>query len=77
MRTKRAKRIVDILLGTGLLLLMSYQVTGEAGSLPVSPSTIPAAPVWPMTSGRGWKPRASRLPHHPSMIHEKKRPTRR
>ena len=31
MQTKRAKHIVDILLGVGLLLLMSYQVTGEAG----------------------------------------------
>ena len=31
MQTKRAKHIVDILLGFGLLLLMSYQVVGEAG----------------------------------------------
>jgi len=31
MQTKRAKHIVDILLGAGLLLLMSYQVAGEAG----------------------------------------------
>lgn len=31
MQTKRAKHIVDILLGIGLLLLMSYQVVGEAG----------------------------------------------
>ena len=31
MQTKRAKHIVDILPGIGLLLLMSYQVTGEAG----------------------------------------------
>ena len=31
MQTKRAKHIVDILLGVGLLLLMSYQVVGEAG----------------------------------------------
>lgn len=31
MRTKRVKHIVDLLLGIGLLLLMSYQVTGEAG----------------------------------------------
>ncbi len=31
MQTKRAKHIVDILLGLGLLLLMSYQVVGEAG----------------------------------------------
>ena len=28
---RRAKHIVDILLGVGLLLLMSYQVVGEAG----------------------------------------------
>ena len=31
MRTKQAKHSIDILLGIGLLLLMSYQVTGEAG----------------------------------------------
>ena len=31
MRSKHSKHIVDILLGVGLLLLMSYQVTGEAG----------------------------------------------
>ena len=31
MQTKRAKHIVDILLGVGLLLLMSYQAVGEAG----------------------------------------------
>lgn len=31
MQKKRAKHIVDILLGIGLLLLMSYQVVGEAG----------------------------------------------
>ena len=31
MQTKRAKHIVDMLLGIGLLLLMSYQVVGEAG----------------------------------------------
>lgn len=31
MQMKRAKHIVDILLGIGLLLLMSYQVVGEAG----------------------------------------------
>ena len=31
MRSKHSKHIVDILLGIGLLLLMSYQVTGEAG----------------------------------------------
>ncbi len=31
MRSKRFKHIVDVLLGVGLLLLMSYQVTGEAG----------------------------------------------
>ena len=31
MRARLAKRIVDILLGIGLLLLMSYQVAGEAG----------------------------------------------
>ena len=31
MQTKQAKHIVDILLGVGLLLLMSYQVVGEAG----------------------------------------------
>ena len=31
MQTKRAKHIVDILLGVGLLLLMSCQVVGEAG----------------------------------------------
>ena len=31
MRSKHCKHIVDILLGVGLLLLMSYQVTGEAG----------------------------------------------
>ena len=31
MHTKRAKHIVDILLGIGLLLLMSYQVVGESG----------------------------------------------
>ncbi len=31
MQTKQAKHIVDILLGIGLLLLMSYQVVGEAG----------------------------------------------
>ena len=30
MHTKHLKRIVDVLLGIGLLLLMSYQVTGEA-----------------------------------------------
>lgn len=31
MWARLAKRIVDILLGIGLLLLMSYQVAGEAG----------------------------------------------
>ena len=31
MQTKRVKHIVDILLSLGLLLLMSYQVVGEAG----------------------------------------------
>ena len=31
MRLKNAKHITDILLGLGLLLLMSYQVAGEAG----------------------------------------------
>ena len=31
MRLKHSKHIVDALLGIGLLLLMSYQVTGEAG----------------------------------------------
>ena len=31
MRTKHSRHIVDVLLGIGLLLLMSYQVTGEAG----------------------------------------------
>ncbi len=31
MQAKRAKHIVDLLLGLGLLLLMSYQVVGEAG----------------------------------------------
>ncbi len=31
MRSKHSKHIVDVLLGLGLLLLMSYQVTGEAG----------------------------------------------
>ena len=31
MQTKRAKHIIDILLGIGLLLLMSYQVVGESG----------------------------------------------
>ena len=31
MRTKLVKHLVDLLLGIGLLLLMSYQVTGEAG----------------------------------------------
>ena len=31
MQAKRAKHFVDILLGVGLLLLMSYQVVGEAG----------------------------------------------
>ena len=31
MRLKHSKHIVDVLLGVGLLLLMSYQVTGEAG----------------------------------------------
>ena len=31
MRAKRVKHIADLLLGIGLLLLMSYQVTGEAG----------------------------------------------
>ena len=31
MRSKHSKHIVDILLGIGLLLLMSYKVTGEAG----------------------------------------------
>ena len=31
MQTKRAKHIFDILLGIGLLLLMSYQAVGEAG----------------------------------------------
>ena len=31
MRTKHSKHMVDILLGIGLLLLMSYQVTGEEG----------------------------------------------
>ena len=30
MRSKHCKHIVDILLGIGLLMLMSYQVTGEA-----------------------------------------------
>ena len=29
MRSKHFKHIVDVLLGVGLLLLMSYQVTGE------------------------------------------------
>ena len=31
MSSKHCKHMVDILLGVGLLLLMSYQVTGEAG----------------------------------------------
>ena len=31
MRSKHAKHLIDILLGIGLLLLMSYQVVGEAG----------------------------------------------
>ena len=31
MRSKHSKHIVDVLLSVGLLLLMSYQVTGEAG----------------------------------------------
>ncbi len=31
MRSKHFKHIVDVLLGVGLLLLMSYQVTGEDG----------------------------------------------
>ena len=31
MQAKKTKRTVDILLGVGLLLLMSYQVVGEAG----------------------------------------------
>ena len=31
MRWKHVKHVVDLLLGIGLLLLMSYQVTGEAG----------------------------------------------
>ena len=31
MRTKRVRHIVDILLGIGLILLMSYQVAGEEG----------------------------------------------
>ena len=31
MRSKHSKHLVDVLLGIGLLLLMSYQVTGEAG----------------------------------------------
>lgn len=31
MRAKHSKHAVDVLLGVGLLLLMSYQVTGEAG----------------------------------------------
>ena len=31
MQTKQTKHIVDILLGIGLLLLMSYQLVGEAG----------------------------------------------
>ena len=31
MRSKHFKHIADVLLGIGLLLLMSYQVTGEAG----------------------------------------------
>ena len=31
MRSKHYKHTVDVLLGVGLLLLMSYQVTGEAG----------------------------------------------
>ena len=31
MSSKHCKHIVDVLLGVGLLLLMSYQVTGEAG----------------------------------------------
>ena len=31
MRSKHSKHVVDVLLGLGLLLLMSYQVTGEAG----------------------------------------------
>ena len=31
MRSNRVKHILDVLLGIGLLLLMSYQVTGEAG----------------------------------------------
>ena len=30
MRSNRVKHILDVLLGIGLLLLMSYQVTGEA-----------------------------------------------
>ena len=31
MRSKHFKHIADVLLGIGLLLLMSYQVTGESG----------------------------------------------
>ena len=31
MRAKPVKLIIDILLAAGLLLLMSYQVVGEAG----------------------------------------------
>ena len=31
MRSKHSKHVVDVLLGIGLLLLMSYQVTGESG----------------------------------------------
>ncbi len=31
MRSKHSKHVIDVLLGVGLLLLMSYQVTGEAG----------------------------------------------
>ena len=31
MRTKRVRYIVDILLGIGLIMLMSYQVPGEEG----------------------------------------------
>ncbi len=31
MRTKHVKHIIDVLLAVGLLLLMSYQVVGEAG----------------------------------------------
>ncbi len=45
MRTKHSKHMVDILLGIGLLLLMSYQVTGEAGheSCPSAPTAADAS----------------------------------